>query len=185
MNSVGCPEDETLPNATHRATGPSGVHAGDASEVGQLFGALAVVRTLLDVPHPLETGWAERFIHDYRRAFEAGESIAFAVVLRAGGHLVGGILLKLNPRDDNGELAYLVGAPYWGRGYATEAAKEVVRYGFEELGLHRIHANLLGNNPASGKVLWKVGMSYEGTRPEHGATKYNPRPGNTTTIYKE
>jgi ribosomal-protein-alanine N-acetyltransferase len=42
-----------------------------------------------------------------------------------------------------------------------------VRYGFEELGLHRVHANHLDSNPASGKVLQKVGMSREGTRPEH------------------
>ena len=76
-------------------------------------------------------------------------------------------MLKLNFRDDNEELAFLVGAPYWGRGYATEAVKEVVRYGFEELGLHPIHANRLGNNPASGEVMRKVGMSYDGTRQEH------------------
>jgi ribosomal-protein-alanine N-acetyltransferase len=42
-----------------------------------------------------------------------------------------------------------------------------VRYGFEDLALHRIHAKHFGSNPASGKVLRKVGMSQEGVRPEH------------------
>ena len=42
-----------------------------------------------------------------------------------------------------------------------------MRYGFEDLGLHRIHANHLGSNPASGKVIRQVGMSHEGVRPEH------------------
>lgn len=57
--------------------------------------------------------------------------------------------------------------PYWGYGYATEAAREVLRYGFEDLRLHRVYAAHFGNNPASGKVLRKIGMSYEGTRREH------------------
>lgn len=56
--------------------------------------------------------------------------------------------LHLNPKDQNAELGYRVGAPHWGRGYATEAAGEMLRYDFEELGLHRVHASHLGNNPA-------------------------------------
>src|SRR5215210_6926705 len=81
--------------------------------------------------------------------------------------LVGSISLLLHPPHDNAELGYWIGKPYWGRGYATEAAEEVVRYGFEDLGLHRIHAKHLGSNPASGRVMRKVGMSLEGVRPEH------------------
>lgn len=139
----------------------------DAPEVGRILGAWELARALLVVPHPLEEGWAERFVEASRRASESGERISFAVALREGGRLVGDVLLKPNPRDDNAELAYFVGVPYWGRGYATEAVGEVVRYGFEELGLHRIHADHLGSNPASGRVMRKVGMSHEGTRPEH------------------
>ena len=43
----------------------------------------------------------------------------------------------------------------------------MVRYGFEELGLHRVHASHFGSNPASGRVMQKVGMRYEGTSREH------------------
>jgi RimJ/RimL family protein N-acetyltransferase len=107
----------------------------DAPEVGRLIGAWEVARTLLVVAHSLEEGWAERFVEDSRQAFEAGERVSFAMVLREGSQLVGDVLLKLNPRDDNAELAYFVGVPFWGRGYATEAVREVVRYGFAELGL--------------------------------------------------
>jgi [ribosomal protein S5]-alanine N-acetyltransferase len=93
--------------------------------------------------------------------------VTWAVVLHAEDELIGTITLHLNVRDDNAELGYWIGRPYWGRGYATEAAREVVRYGFEGLGLHRIHAEHLGSNPASGRVMQKIGMAYEGTRPEH------------------
>jgi ribosomal-protein-alanine N-acetyltransferase len=62
---------------------------------------------------------------------------------------------------------YWIGVPYWGKGYATEAAREAVRYAFEDLGLHRLYAAHFGSNPASGKVMRKIRMSYEGTLRGH------------------
>jgi ribosomal-protein-alanine N-acetyltransferase len=106
------------------------------------------------------------WIASLRPAYEAGKTLTWAVVLREEGGLVGAITLHPNARNDNVELGYWIGRPYWGRGYATEAAREVVCYGFERLGLHCIHAEHLGSNPASGRVMQKIGMSYEGTRPE-------------------
>ena len=141
--------------------------AEDASAVGRVVGEWGVARMMRRIPHPYEDGWAEEWIAGCRPAFEAGERVSFAVVLREGGALVGSIALHLDARDNSGELGYWVGRPYWGRGYATEAARAVVRYGFEELGLRRVRANHIVGNPASGRVLRKVGMSHEGTRPEH------------------
>jgi ribosomal-protein-alanine N-acetyltransferase len=132
---------------------------------------------MLSIPHPYEEGMAERFIEGARRAFEVGERVNFAVVLSEGGTLLGGVTLSINSRDDNAGLGYWIGVPYWGRGYATEAVREVGRYGFEELGLHRIHSDHFGSNPASGRVLQKAGLSYEGTRREHYKKWGNTRIG--------
>jgi [ribosomal protein S5]-alanine N-acetyltransferase len=139
----------------------------DAPDVQRLAGAREIARMTLLIPHPYADGAAEEWISTHRPAYEAGEHVTFAVVLREEGTLVGSITLGLNPRDDNAELGYWIGVPYWGRGYCTEAAREMVRYGFEELGLHRIHASHFGSNPASGRVMQKVGMRYEGTGREH------------------
>ncbi len=139
----------------------------DAPDVQRLAGAWEVARTLLWVPHPYDDGVAEEWISQHRSAFERGEGMNFAVVLRERGELGGACGLTINSQDANAELGYWIGVPYWGQGYATEAAREVVRYGFEELGLHRIYAAHFGNNPASGRVLAKIGMSYEGTRRDH------------------
>jgi RimJ/RimL family protein N-acetyltransferase len=57
--------------------------------------------------------------------------------------------------------------PYWGNGYATEAGQSVVRYGFEQIKLNRIFAHHFRHNPASGKVLRKLGMKYEGCMRQH------------------
>jgi len=122
---------------------------------------------MLNIPHPYEERMAEDWISSYRPAFEARERVTFVVVLSGDGTLLGSVTLGLNARDGNGQLGYWIGAPYWGRGYATEAVGEVVRHAFEELGLHRVHADHFGSNPASGRVMQKVGMAYEGTRREH------------------
>jgi [ribosomal protein S5]-alanine N-acetyltransferase len=84
--------------------------------------------------HPYEDGMAEEWIASLRPAYEAGKTLTWAVVLREEGELVGAITLHPNARDGNDELCYWIGRPYWGRGYATEVAREVARYGFEGLG---------------------------------------------------
>ena len=63
---------------------------------------------------------------------------------------------------DVGEVGYALGEEFWGRGLATEATGRMLRYGFEEMGLAVVHANFLSRNVASGRVLQKVGMTYEG-----------------------
>ena len=70
-------------------------------------------------------------------------------------------------QHSHAELGYWIGVPYWGKGYATEAAKAVVRYGFEQIKLNRIFAHHFKPNPASGKVLRKIGMKYEGCMRQH------------------
>jgi [ribosomal protein S5]-alanine N-acetyltransferase len=139
----------------------------DAPDVQRLAAEWEVARTLLSVPHPYEDGMAEEWISEHSSVFKRGEGVHLAVVLRERKELCGSIGLSINSRDANAELGYWIGVPYWGRGYATEAAREVVRYGFEQLGLHRIYAAHFGNNPASGRVLRKIGMAYEGTGREH------------------
>lgn len=139
----------------------------DAPGVQRLVGEWEVARTLLSVPHPYGDSMAEEWISGHRSEFERGESVHFAVVLREQAALCGACGLMINSRDNNAELGYWVGVPHWGLGYATEAAREVVRYGFEELRLHRVYAAHFGSNPASGRVLRKIGMGYEGTRREH------------------
>ncbi|MFB2772525.1 GNAT family N-acetyltransferase, partial [Pelatocladus sp. BLCC-F211] len=81
--------------------------------------------------------------------------------------LCGAIGLGINQKHNHAELGYWIGKPFWGNGYCTEAAQEVLRYGFEKLGLHRICASHFAHNPTSGRVMQKIGMTYEGCRRQH------------------
>ena len=65
------------------------------------------------------------------------------------------------------ELGYWIGYPYWNQGYCTEAAQVVLVYGFSILGLNRIHGRCLKRNPASGRVMEKIGMVQEGCLRAH------------------
>lgn len=110
---------------------------------------------------------AEAWIGTHQERLEKGESALFAITLREGGLLVGSIGLELRPEHQRGEVGFWVGKPYWNQGYCTEAAREVLRYGFISLRLRRIYAFHFGRNPASGRVMQKIGMTYEGTLRQH------------------
>jgi [ribosomal protein S5]-alanine N-acetyltransferase len=71
--------------------------------------------------------------------------------------------LLVTPEHHRGVLAYWVGHPLRGQGYATEAARCVVQFGFEQLQLNRIAAAAMRRNRASTRVMEKVGLQYEGT----------------------
>lgn len=135
----------------------------DAPSVQQLAGAWEIAETTANIPHPYTDGMAEQWIGTHQGAFDQGESVTFAIVLKSDAQLIGAIGLGLRQVHHLAELGYWIGKPYWGQGYCTEAAKEVLRYAFEDLDLHRIQARHMTKNPASGRVMQKIGMKYEGT----------------------
>jgi RimJ/RimL family protein N-acetyltransferase len=136
----------------------------DAPAVQRLAGAYEVALNTLSVPHPYPDGAAEQWIASQREEFAKDTLHNFAAV--ADGELVGSIGLMMKG-DAIAEIGYWIGVPYWGRGYATEAAAELVRYGFETCNLHRIYAGYYARNAASGRVMEKLGMKYEGTLRQH------------------
>jgi RimJ/RimL family protein N-acetyltransferase len=143
-----------------------GFTLADAPRVQELAGAREVAATTLTIPHPYEDGMAEAWIGGHGAAWEQRKSLSLAVTTETEG-LVGAMGLVVAPEHAHGEIGYWIGVPYWGRGFATEAAGAVLDYGFGELGLHRAVGRHFTRNPASGRVLRKLGMVHEGTLREH------------------
>lgn len=86
-----------------------------------------------------------------------------AVVLRAEGRLIGTCGIRMETTESwRASIGYEIAPTYWGKGYATEAARTIVAFGFRELRLHRIWARCVAENAASYRVLEKVGMQREG-----------------------
>ncbi len=139
----------------------------DATDVQHLVGDRDIALMTVAIPHPYEDGMAEEWIRASSERFEKDEALNFAITLSADKNLIGVIGLELEQEHQRGELGYWIGKPYWNLGYATEAAKAVVAYSFQVLKLNRIYAFHFTRNPASGRVLEKIGMRYEGCRRQH------------------
>lgn len=134
----------------------------DVPALVALAGAFEIADTTATIPHPYTLDDARSFLTIDAAEREAGAAVRFAVRLD-GPELIGVVGLHGITRDPlRAELGYWIGVPWWGRGFATEAARAAVRYGFDALGLHKIHAHHLARNPASGTVLQRIGMQQEG-----------------------
>ncbi|HKR65948.1 MAG TPA: GNAT family protein [Thermoanaerobaculia bacterium] len=133
--------------------------ADDASAVQRLASAREVAYNTLLIPHPYPEGAAAQWIASHG----SDDTHHFAI---DDGALVGAMVLK--PKAEGiAEIGYWIGVPFWNRGYASEAAREVVRFAFEECGMERVFAGHFARNPQSGRVLQKAGMTYEGTLRRH------------------
>lgn len=89
----------------------------------------------------------------------------FAVVLKETGALIGGCGIHVD--QFNGEIGYCFNPNYAGKGYATEAAKALLKFGFTEIGLHRIFAKCRPQNIRSANLMKRLGMKQEGHLREH------------------
>nr|WP_272898791.1 GNAT family N-acetyltransferase [Paenibacillus sp. MMS18-CY102] len=139
----------------------------DAKSVQKLAGHEEVARTTLSIPHPYPDGAAEAWIERTRSAAEKGDIFSFALVRKTDNQLIGCVSLRVSKSDNQAELAYWVGYPYWGQGFATEASRQVINFGFETLGLNRIYAAAMTKNPASYRVMSKIGMTFKESLPKH------------------
>ena len=133
----------------------------DMPAIARLLGDRRVSATTLTIPHPYTEDDARKHVSS-----QQSPASKFGIFIESG-ELVGGIGLSVEESHKRAELGYWVGVPYWGKGYATEAASEMLRHGFEDLKLNRIHAGVFRGNAASEQVLRKIGMKHEGTLRQH------------------
>jgi [ribosomal protein S5]-alanine N-acetyltransferase len=139
----------------------------DAADLARLAGAREVAATTANIPHPYSLADAEGWIASQQAEWDEDRGATFAITLRADGALIGAVGLRSERAHERAELGYWIGVPYWGSGYATEAARAVVEFGFDGLGLNRIFARHMTSNPASGRVMEKIGMHLEGEFRQH------------------
>ena len=135
----------------------------DATELELISqdGDISATTSGSEVPKP---NMADQWISIRIERFERGDSIDFAIIHKTKRSLLGTIGLGFEYKNDESmQLGFWLGRTYWNQGYCTEAAQAVLGYGFKSFGLHRIFSRHFSSNPASGHVLQKIGMRYEGT----------------------
>jgi ribosomal-protein-alanine N-acetyltransferase len=133
----------------------------DAPTIAQLMNDWDVVKNLSSAPFPYLEEDARAFLARQREGLAEGTDYAFAVTRKSDGAFMGkcGVHLK----EAGYELGYWLGRPYWGQGFATEAAAEVLAFAFRNLRAESVEAGWFHDNPASGHVLEKLGFRANGS----------------------
>jgi RimJ/RimL family protein N-acetyltransferase/mannose-6-phosphate isomerase-like protein (cupin superfamily) len=135
----------------------------DAPLLQRLAGDFSIADTTAAIPHPYPDGAAETWINTHKEEFACNRMLALAVTIKETGVLAGCVsIMNIDSMSSSGEIGYWIGKDFWGRGYCTEAASAIMKYGFEEIDLNRIQGKHLVRNPASGRVMQKLGMKKEG-----------------------
>ncbi|WP_096187381.1 GNAT family N-acetyltransferase [Evansella halocellulosilytica] len=139
----------------------------DAAAVTKLCNNYNIYKHTLYLPYPYSIEDALSWIVHHSDHFNADKSYEFAITDKESGELFGAIALSNNETFQNGEIAYWIGEQFWGNGYATEAAQAIIQFAFDEKNYHKVFARYFHSNPASGRVLQKLGMKKEGVFLDH------------------
>lgn len=140
----------------------------DAAAVADGAGDKRVARYLIQVPSPYPVALARRWVTARIAWWDEGRGVTLAITRRTQTRqLLGTVSLRKFSRDRRAELGYWLSASAWNFGFATEACRALVDFGFRELGLARIYAQVLSGNAGSEHVLDKLGMTREGAKRSH------------------
>ena len=138
----------------------------DAREMFHNWACDPVVTRYLTWPAHSSQAVTEQVLRLWIEGYASPEQYQWAIEEQETGRVIGSISLLHTTKDlqlEQMEVGYVIGGAWWNRGLMTEAAKRLLCYGFEELGLHRIKGIHHIDNPASGRVMEKIGMTLEGT----------------------
>jgi ribosomal-protein-alanine N-acetyltransferase len=135
------------------------INTVSSSEIQQLANNYAIKKNLRDFfPFPYSVEDAAYFIES---AATGAMGHVFALHAEDVFIGIGSLIQQTHEHRINAEIGYWIGEPYWGKGYATAAVKQLIGFAFEELGLLRIYAGVYDYNVASMRVLEKAGFQKE------------------------
>ena len=129
----------------------------DAKTIATLLNDRRIAENTLRIPHPYGIADAQAFIAGANA--NSGETVF--LITERGTTVLGACGVAEQPTAPP-EIGYWLAVPFWGRGYATEAARAVVDYAFEHLGYEALHAGARVSNAASRRVLEKCGFQWTG-----------------------
>ena len=121
----------------------------------------------LHIPFPYSRKDAMTWVTKSKQEFVKGLSYTFCILDKKKHEMIGAIGLHMNSDHNRAEAGYWIAEPYWNNGVATEALVRIMEFGFKEVKLNKIFATHLVDNPSSGRVMIKAGMTKEGRLREH------------------
>ena len=114
------------------------------------------------IPHPYSREAAQLWISKHQEDSSKSAAISWAISKKPNRVFIGSIQLRIDKERKSARFSYWLGKPFWNQGFASEAGKKVIEYGFKLLNLDRIEADHFDRNPSSGAVLRKLGFQHTG-----------------------
>lgn len=106
----------------------------------------------------------KELLDKYISAYDKEDYYRWAIILKETGECIGQVAyFMVNNNNHFGEIEYCIGSAFQRKGYATEATKAVIKYGFDKINLHKVQICHKSINAASQRVIEKCGFVYEGT----------------------
>ena len=135
----------------------------DAEDISLVASDPMVYATTYNMPLDFTVDYARRWICYLAKNRRDGYGIELGIFEKGTENYIGHCGINSIVKScKSGNLVYFISRNYWGKGYATEAAKTMLGFGFEQLELERIAGICMEHNTASRRVLEKIGMAYEG-----------------------
>lgn len=140
---------------------------GDSYDMFEYASRPDVTKYLTWEPHPSRE-YTRDYLEFLAEKYRAGEFYDWALIWAADGEMNRRMIgtcgfTRFDLNNNSAEIGYVINPAFRGRGIAPEAVRRVMRYGFDELRLHRLECRYIIGNDASRRVMEKVGMTYEGT----------------------
>lgn len=131
----------------------------DAADVTRLLNDTEMARFLMVIPHPFVEFDARQLVKAAWRRITGGRGFDLLITVKDGGDRpVGSVGVGLHDEGSRGELGFWIGRDYWGRGYASEAARRMIDFATETLGMARLTGTVATDNDASLAVLARLGF---------------------------
>ena len=134
----------------------------DSTQAIIILNDVDITKNLEVTPYPFTADHYSAFLKKANDGFDSKTCLRFAIAKNdLPDKMIGLIGLYMNKYNEVASVCYYLEKPYWGKGYMTQALKEVIEYGFKVLHLHKIGAEHYASNIGSGKVMEKCGMTKE------------------------
>ncbi|MBN2134117.1 MAG: GNAT family N-acetyltransferase [Acidobacteria bacterium] len=139
----------------------------DVNSIQEIGNAYEIADTTINIPYPYTLEAAEEWIKKVLNPNKSTKDYIFAITRRPESAIIGVIGIMPDYQHLRAEIGYWLGLKYWNKGYCTEAAEAALDFCFTKLQMRRAFAQCFARNPASSRVIEKIGMKYEGRLRNH------------------
>ncbi len=147
---------EELPELITKRLKLRKIELGDVSSLLKYANNKNISDQIFNIPFPYQEEDAIYRLNFVLQGFKNKERYVFAITLKDSKEFIGEIDLHLDKANNSAQLGYWIAEPFWGKGIATEATSEILKFGFEKLNLSKIYATHYTENKTSGKVMLTI-----------------------------